>query len=445
MRVLFILLLSVSSSFSQNWELQTIKDEFGDPTDEKRYIAKVMGTFNNSAQTGARAILFLEYNPIYDEFLKSIGRLTFRLYEYSNNPADLYRAYQNVELALKTKDNKIFRSEILTSEFANDNEFTLFKYLNPKEKIKEITRKKHLNSYTYQLDEPTYDIDYEIIDEIITKKNNRIKLNVYSNGTEYFFNINSLGIVHSKEQDSLIADWRKKLESNKIKLHEVKFNELIINQIINTLKTKAEFKGLDSNSVTKLEDFLKKIKYDGDLEKINTINFRLSRISDDFRINEALLREENYVSITFIDQKGREIDFSKYENFKTSASFEFKNLKRLSIRPYSSFKMSYFQNIESIRKVFKEKVDVIFQDEFGGSNLKNEILNYLEFVIREEGVIEIKSIKIKFTKSEFNYWITLNNKEIRGSKENSYFKLNRIKVKKLLKHNNFTLNEEYIF
>ena len=95
--------------------------------------------------------------------------------------------------------------------------------------------------------------------------------------------------------------------------------------------------------------------------------------------------------------------------------------------------------------MFKEKVDVIFQDEFGGSNLKNEILNYLEFVIREEGVIEIKSIKIKFTKSEFNYWITLNNKEIRGSKENSYFKLNRIKVKKLLKHNNFTLNEEYIF
>ena len=104
MRFLFILLLSVTSSFSQNWELQTIKDEFGDPTDEKRYIAKVMGTFNNSAQTGARAILFLEYNPIYDEFLKSIGRLTFRLYEYSNNPADLYRAYQNVELALKTKD-----------------------------------------------------------------------------------------------------------------------------------------------------------------------------------------------------------------------------------------------------------------------------------------------------------------------------------------------------
>jgi hypothetical protein len=444
MKYVFVIILISSFSFSQTWKFETVKDEFGDPTNKKTYKIKINGTFNNTAQSGSRAILYLEYSPEYENFLESIGRLSFSLYEYSNNPADLYRAFQSIELALKTQNNKVLRSVILSNEYASDNEFTLFKYLSPEDKIKERTKKNYINSYTYELEKPTYDVDNSIISEVIEKKNNRVKLNIYSNDSEYLFTINSLGLGITKEQDSILSLRQKKVESEKKVLQKKAFKELQIKQLIINIKTDAELKGLDYKSASKLESFLRKITHE-DLENINEIKFGLSKLSYDLRVQEALLKDNNYISLEFIDKDGSEINFSKYDKFENNAFFEYKSLKRLSISKYSNYKTSYFNNIESLKKEFKEKVGIILKDDYGGSVLKEKILYDLNPLVREEGIEEIKNIKIKFSELEFNYWIILNNNQINGSMDEFYFKRNRIKIKKLIKHNNLILNKEYVF
>lgn len=444
MKYVFVIIIISSFSYSQTWKLETVKDEFGDLTNRKTYKLKINGTFNNSAQSGSRAILYLEYSPEYEDFLESIGRLSFSLYEYSNNPADLYRAFQNVELALKTPNNKVLRSVILSNEYAADNEFTLSKYLNPENEIKERTKKTYINSYTYELEKPTYDVDNSIISEIIEKKNNRVKLNIYSNDSEYFFTINSLGLGITKKQDSILSLRQKKIESENKELQKKAFKELQLNQLIINIKTDAELKGLDYNSSSKLESFLRKITEE-DLKSIDQIKFGLSKLSNDLRVQEALLKDNNYISLEFIDKDGGNINFSKYDKFENNAFFEYKSLKRMSVSNYSNYKTTYFNNIESLKKEFKEKVSVILKDDYGGSLIKKEILNTLSSLVREEGTKEIKNIKIKFSELDFYYWIMLNNNQINGKMDEFYFKRNRIKIKKLIKHNNLILNKEYVF
>ena len=214
--LILIITLSIQNSFSQNWEYKDVYDEFGDKTGGKIYSTKVIGTFDNSAQSGSRAILYLSLiSSKYYDWDQSIGTLRFEVYEYDNNPADFYRNSKTLDLNMKNAEGEVFLSTIMTNEYDNDNEFSMTQYLYPEKRIAKRTVRNQIDEYTYELIKPTYVEDYKILNEILYK-NQIIKLNIYSNRSSYYFKFKSLG---KKFPESLA---KLKLETKKLKKKERK-------------------------------------------------------------------------------------------------------------------------------------------------------------------------------------------------------------------------------
>lgn len=57
MKYLLVVFMAINLCFSQGWEKKQLLDEFGDKLNIYEHQLRVVGTFDNSAQSGAKAIL----------------------------------------------------------------------------------------------------------------------------------------------------------------------------------------------------------------------------------------------------------------------------------------------------------------------------------------------------------------------------------------------------
>lgn len=100
------------STEASSWEVITITDEFGDPTDEKALRCTFEGSFSNTATSSSdlRVVVFL-VNPNEWVHLPSDCGFAFRLFEYGDHIATYSRSD---ELILKVKiDGEIYSQPLI--------------------------------------------------------------------------------------------------------------------------------------------------------------------------------------------------------------------------------------------------------------------------------------------------------------------------------------------
>lgn len=437
-----ILSLIFFSAYSQQWSYNTIKDEFGDDTNKKEYQIKLIGTFNNSAQTGSKAILFLSYTPGHNDYNDSYGSLTFEVYEYNNNPADFNRRFYEMEVALKNSNGDVHRSLILTNEFSSDNSFTMTQYFDPITKISERTIKKDKGDY-YEVTKPTYDIDFKLIEDLIYGKGKN-KLNIYSSSSEYFFELNSLGLTHSEDFNKLISNAKEKEERRKLKEQKEKEDavnkEEKISSILKNIKS-----DLDEISLKNIKKFLRAIE-DSDFELINNAELFLYKAQNnyDIRLNKSMFEKRGYVSIDFISADGTSIDLKKYSEYGSSAYYEYDSLTFLKLNEESDFKTSYLNQTSQILNDLNNKVQNLFSDKYGGAFFKTKIKSGFEFDVFYYNVKTIKDLKIKLKENQVDFTIKYTNGHESNFKIDQYdFYGKKVNLKKFVKENKIEFDKEY--
>lgn len=454
MKYIFLITIIIFSniSHSQQWNYNSIKDEFGDDTNQKQYQIKLIGTFNNSAQTGAKAILILSYVDDYYEFDNSYGKLRFDMYEYSNNPADFNRQFHEIELALKNSDGDVHRSLTLTNEFSSDNSFTMTQYFNPTAKISERTIEIDKGDYI-ELIKPTYDIDFNIIEDVIYKKG-RVKLNIYSSDSEYFFEFNSLGLTHSKKFNQLKSIEQKKIEERELKItkeneqRELKIKEendraLIKQKNITSIVKNIQPK-LDEMSLDGIKRFLNKIE-ETELNSIKDAELFLYKAPNNFdiRLNKLMFKSNGYVSVDFIKNNGTSLDLKKYSEFDSSVFNEYIALTHLTLNVDSDFKTSYLKEANETINSLNNNIENLFSDKFGGYYFKSRIKNQFEFSVFYYNVKKIENLILYLKENGVDFIICYANGHKSNVKIEKYdFYGNQINLKKFAKANNFKFNEE---
>ena len=458
--ILFVIVFISQYSYSQSWEYKELVDEFGDKSGVKRYTLKVIGSFNNSAQVGSKAILYLSFNGGYSEYDESIGDLRFKLYEYNNNPADFYRKHNTLNVSMKNNNGDVFKSEIMTNEYQDDNEFLMTQYLYPNQRIKERTQRKDIDDLTYVLIKPTYDIDFKIIEEIIYKKQS-IKLNIYTDNSSYYFKFKSLGKEYPNSLIELIKEAKSKTNKQLIEKEKLEDEEEIKKDKrenkIKELIQSPYIDNLDNNSLEFVEYFLKKLKDDvllglTKIELTTPKNDRMTTNSMSPKVIESMFKNYGHVSLNLfsgkdeLDVYSEDIFITKDETGKTLNRYIYKAILNLKIKPNSKFFNDYEIERKNILKNLYLRVENLLSDDFGGRYLKDEIKEDIDFDLSRYKVKSMETISYKFTKEIFEYKILYSNGRVReGSvKLNDYSaKSKKIKSKKILKSNNLEYYKTY--
>jgi hypothetical protein len=441
--LLLLLILFPTICFPQGWKKKQVLDEFGDATNLKTHQVKVIGSFDNSAQTGSRAILFLEYDPRYSEYRKSIGTLSFQVYEYGNNPADFYRKSRTISLALKNSKGEVLRSEILPNEFDSDNAFWLGQFLYPNERIEKMTIKNKLDENTYELTKPTYDIDYEIVEEIIFKKQ-EVKLNIYSENSSYYFVLNSLGLKHTEEDLRLIEEAKNVIEQKKKETENLKYKQQNKNLFIDNLISNSDSKELNELSQKSLKRFLNVIDED-ELFTLESLKIGLViKSAASFEIIERVYQNSNIVNIRFIKKNGDILDISKYTK-QFSTRFDAKIIEFLNLKEGSLFPKKYLSKLKTKIESLNKQIDEILDGKFNIDGLKKEIKRNVEFDILLRNVSTINKLKVSVRSDTFfKYSIEYGSGYIRDEIISAQIREFNYSIKKLSKKRKIVLDKEYI-
>lgn len=442
MRYFFAIAMITNFCFSQGWKKKQLLDEFGDKTNAYRYQLKSVGSFDNSAQSGSKAILYLIFNSSYSEYIKSINSLSFEVYEYSDNPAEFYRSYETLYVALKNKNGDVFRSEVIPNEFDQDNSFSLNQYLFPKEKIKERTTRKRVNEYTYEVTKPTYDIDFKVIEEIIFKKQN-VKLNIYTENCSYYFEFESLGIPYSDEDLALIEKANKEKERKNNELRELENKAAIKNSKIENILVKGDSRELDEYSTRQIKEFLNKIR-DEDFNKINEVVIILS---PDLRLDvaEFSLKNSGIVGVKFKNETGQDVDLSQYGDVSSPQFLEYKLLQRLKLKKESTYSEKYFLKLIEKEALLKNQVGQLLQSPFDIPELIKKVRSMVVLDLKYRGVEQIRNIKLIFELDKINFKVSyLNGKESEETIDRYNIGNYSFNFKKTIKKKKLIAGKEYI-
>jgi len=442
MRYFIVITMITNFCFSQGWEKKQLLDEFGDKTNEYRYQLKSVGSFDNSAQSGSKAILYLSFDSSYSEFIKSINSLNFEVYEYNDNPADFYRSYETLSVALKNKNGDVFRSEVMPNEFDQDNSFTLNQYLFPKEKIEERTTRKRINEYTYELNEPTYDIDFRVIEEIIFKKQN-VKLNIYTENSSYYFQFDSLGIPYSDEDLALMEKANKEKDRKNNELRELKNKEALKNNKIENILVKGDSRELDDYSTRRIKEFLNKIE-DEDFDQINEVVIILS---PDLRLDvaEFSLKNSGIVGVKFKNETGQDVDLSQYGDVSSPQFLEYKYLQRLQLKKESTFSEKYFLQLTEKEALLNNQVGQLLQSPFDIPELIKKVRSRVVSDLKYQGAEKIRNIKLIFELDKINFKVNyFNGKESEETIDRYNIGNYSFNFKKTIKKKKLIVGKEYI-
>jgi len=435
---LFVLISQLT--YSQKWEKTFIKDEFGKNTTNKEYSLKTLGRFNNSAQQGAKSTLILSIEENQFDSCKELPLYVyFQVVEYSSHRANLYRKYDELNLAVKTSNNSIMRSTLLKNEYADNDKFTLSYYINPEKMTKQHTTKTYDTADSYSLNTPTYRVDSEIIEELL-KSDGIIKFNIYTEYAEYYYEFNSL----KKDQPTVAKHFLNKFEKRieachkeinyAKKLHEEK------NNLIDSLLSQALKNGLSEDSEIKVSKELKKLETK-EIKKIESITMIPLKHITYYNYNS---RKIGVIS-TDIEGNTKRILENSSLYAETNSNF----IRHLAKKRKEEKELTR-NNIKTNNTIILETV---FNDEFGGKYVIDEILKDIENYNLTKATNTINKFKFKISKTSSTYYkIEYTIKFNSNSNElHSYLTIHsrtknpNFDFKKILKEEKAKKNKEYTY